>query len=58
MRDPKPDSLSLTEIERNELERLVRRHSSSQQMVLREHIILEADGGGDRSRSGALAGDS
>jgi len=35
MRRPKPDPLSLTEVERNALERLVRRHSTSQQMALR-----------------------
>src|SRR6266851_9105077 len=43
MRGPKPDPLSLTEFEHNELERLVRRHSTGQQMALRGRIILEAN---------------
>ena len=43
MRGPKPDPLSLTEVERNEVERLVRRHSTGQQMALRGRIILESN---------------
>ena len=43
MRGPKPDPLSLPEFEHNELERLVRRHSTGQQMALRGRIILEAN---------------
>jgi putative transposase len=50
MRGPKPDLLSLTEVERNELERLVRRHSTSQQMALRGRIILEANAGKNNSQ--------
>ncbi len=50
MRGPKPDPLSLTEVERNELERLVRRHSTSQQMALRGRIILEANAGKNNSQ--------
>ncbi len=50
MRGPKPAPLSLTELERNELERLVRRHSTSQQMVLRGRIILEANVGKNNSQ--------
>lgn len=45
MKGPKPDPLSLSESERSELERLVRRHSTAQQTVLRARIILEADAG-------------
>ncbi len=50
MRGPKPDPLSLTEVERNELERLVRRHSTSQQRALRGRIILEANAGKNHSQ--------
>jgi len=50
MRGPKPDPLSLTEVERNEVERLVRRHSTGQQMALRGRIILEADTGKNNSQ--------
>jgi DNA-binding CsgD family transcriptional regulator len=50
MRGPKPDPLSLTEVERNELERLVRRHSTGQQMALRGRIILEANAGKNTSQ--------
>lgn len=50
MRGPKPDPLSLSEIERNELERLVRRHTTAQQIALRGRIILEADAGKNNSQ--------
>ena len=50
MRGPKPDPLSLTEVEHNELERLVRRHSTGQQMALRGRIILEANAGKNNSQ--------
>jgi putative transposase len=50
MRGPKPDPLNLTEVERNELERLVRRHSTAQQMALRGRIILEANAGKNNSQ--------
>ena len=50
MRGPKPDPLSLTEVERNEVERLVRRHSTGQQMALRGRIILEANAGKNTSQ--------
>ncbi len=50
MRGPKPDPLSLTEVERTELERLVRRHTTGQQMALRGHIILEANAGKNNSQ--------
>jgi DNA-binding CsgD family transcriptional regulator len=50
MRGPQPDPLSLSEIERNELERLVRRHNTAQQMALRGRIILEATAGKNNSQ--------
>ncbi len=50
MRGPKPDPLSLTEVERTEVERLVRRHSTSQQIALRGRIILEANAGKNNSQ--------
>ena len=50
MRGPQPDPLSLTEVERHEVERLVRRHSTAQQMALRARIILEADAGKNNSQ--------
>ena len=50
MRGPKPAPLSLPEVEYNALERLVRRHSTSQQIALRGHIILEANAGKNNSQ--------
>ncbi len=50
MRGPKPDPLSLSEVERTEVERVVRRHSTSQQMALRGRIILEANAGKNNSQ--------
>ncbi len=56
MRGPKPDPLSLTEVERNAVERLVRRHSTSQQIALRGRIILEANAGKNNSQIGRSLG--
>ena len=50
MRGPKPDPLSLTEVERTELECLVRRHSTGQQLALRGRIILEANASKNNSQ--------
>lgn len=50
MKGPKPDPLSLSESERSELQRLVRRHSTTQQIVLRARIILAADAGLNNSQ--------
>jgi putative transposase len=50
MRGPKPNPLSITESERTALERIVRRHSTSQQLVLRGRIILEANAGKNNSQ--------
>jgi putative transposase len=49
MRGPKPDPLSLTEVERTKVEQLVRRHSIGQQQALRGRIILEANAGKNNS---------
>lgn len=58
MRGPKPDPLSLSEVERSELERLVRRHSISQQLALRGRIILEANTGKNNSQIARQLGTS
>jgi DNA-binding CsgD family transcriptional regulator len=50
MRGPKPDPLSLSERERIELKRLVRGHTTAQQVALRGRIILEADVGKNNSQ--------
>ncbi len=50
MRGPKPNSLSLSEVERTELERLIRRHTTAQQVALRGRIILEAHAGKNNSQ--------
>ena len=50
MRGPKPEALILNDVERNELEALVRRHSTPQQLALRGRIILMADDGKNNSR--------
>jgi hypothetical protein len=69
-RGPKPAELQLSEEERDELEALVQRHSSPQQLAKRERMILGAaegkgtsdqplDGAGDCRRSdGSLLGPS
>lgn len=50
MKGPKPEPLSLSESERSELQQLMRRHSTAQQLVLRARIILEADVGLNNSQ--------
>jgi transposase len=52
MRGPQPAELKLSETERKELETLVRRHSTSQQLVRRAQMILAADQG---KRNGQIA---
>jgi putative transposase len=42
--------LSLSEIERTALERLIRRHTTAQQVALRGRIILEANAGKNTSQ--------
>jgi putative transposase len=50
MRGPKPEALALSEQEHNELEALVRRHSTSQQLALRGRMILGAAEGKNNSQ--------
>ncbi len=45
MRGPKPPTIELADAERQELERLVRRHTTAQQLVLRARIVLAAADG-------------
>ncbi len=45
MRGPKPPPIALADAERRELERLVRRHSTPQQLALRAQIVLAAADG-------------
>lgn len=50
MRGPKPEPLTLSETEKVELERLVRRHGTPQQLALRAHMILAAAEGKNNSQ--------
>ncbi len=50
MRGPKPQVLTLNEKEQNELEALVRRHSTPQQLALRGRMILAAASGKNTSQ--------
>ena len=50
MRGPKPEALSLNEKERSELQTLLRRHHTPQQVALRGRIILAADVGQNNSQ--------
>ena len=51
MRGPKPQALTLSEKEQNDLEALVRRHSTPQQVVLRGRMILAVADGKNNSQS-------
>jgi putative transposase len=50
MRGPKPEPVTLSDVERNDLELLVRRHSTPQQQALRARIILAAAEGKNNSQ--------
>jgi transposase len=50
MRGPKPKTLSLNEVERNELEMLVHRHRTPQQVAQRGRMILAAAKGNNNSQ--------
>jgi putative transposase len=45
MRGPKPPSIELTDLERQELRRLIKRHLTPQQSVIRARIVLAAADG-------------
>jgi putative transposase len=45
MRGPKPPAITLTEVERQELQRLIKRHTTPQQLALRARLILAAADG-------------
>jgi transposase-like protein len=47
MRGPKPSPITLSAAERQALERLVRRHSTPQQVALRAQLVLAAADGAD-----------
>jgi hypothetical protein len=50
MRGPKPEALTLNDVERNELKALVLRHNTAQQLALRGRIILAAETGKNNSQ--------
>jgi putative transposase len=45
MRGPKPPSIELTDLQRQELQRLIKRHLTPQQLVIRAWIVLAAGDG-------------
>jgi len=45
MRGPKPDPLTLSDAERTEVEALVRRHGTAQQLALRGGCVAKNQGG-------------
>ncbi len=56
MRGPKPETLTLSEQEHKELEALVRRHSTPQQVAQRGRMILAAAEGKNNSQSARALG--
>jgi putative transposase len=50
MPNPKPPEVKLTDEERRDLEKLVRRHNAPQQIALRGRIVLAAAAGKDNSQ--------
>jgi putative transposase len=50
MRGPQPDPINLSTREREDLERLIRRHTTSQQIALRGCMILAAAEGANNSQ--------
>jgi putative transposase len=50
MRGPQPTRIELTDAERTQLEALVRRHSTPQQLAQRAHIVLSAATGLNNSQ--------
>jgi putative transposase len=56
MRGPQPQAIELTDIERQALQTLLRRHSTPQQLALRARIVLEAADGLNTSQIARLLG--
>jgi transposase len=56
MRGPKPPQIKLSEQEREELKKLVKRHTVGQQIALRARIILAAGAGKNNSEIGREMG--
>lgn len=54
MRGPKPPMFELADAERQELERLVRRHTTPQQLALRAKIVLAAADGANNCQIARL----
>jgi putative transposase len=50
MRGPKPPAIELSDVERQELERLVRRRTTPQQQALRARIVLAAANGANNGQ--------
>ena len=50
MPSPKPLPLDLTEVEKEGLEKLIRRHNIGQQIALRGRIVLAAGSGQNNSQ--------
>ena len=51
MRGPKPPAIDLSDVVRQELDTLTRRHTTSQQVALRARIVLAAADGAIMARS-------
>jgi transposase len=56
MRGPQPPEIKLSEQEREELEKIIKRHSVGQQIALRGRIILAAGAGKNNSQIGRELG--
>lgn len=54
MRGPKPPALSLSDLERQELDLLARRHTTPQQLALRARLILSAADGANNAQIARL----
>ena len=50
MRGPKPPALEVTDVARQELEALIRRHATPQQLALRARIVLAAADGANNAQ--------
>ena len=50
MRGPKPPAIALSDVERQELDALTRRHTTPQQLALRARIVLAAADGANNGQ--------